>query len=57
MPCEQGEYGRISPNTGVTKFSLSLGPAGGIEGVQCTMLYYKDHLQGMDFHEPVHYGV
>ena len=52
-----GEYGRICPNTGVTRYSLTLGEEGTIRRMDCSLLYYKDHLQGLEFQEPVHYGV
>ena len=57
MPCGQGEYGRICPNTGVTKFILAVDGEGKIRRANCSLLYYKDHLKGLEFHEPVHYGV
>ena len=57
MPCAQGEYGRICPNTGVTKFILAVDGEGKIRRANCSLLYYKDHLKGLEFHEPVHYGV
>ena len=57
MPCEHGEYGRISPNTGVTKFLINLDGEGRITSAKCTLLYYKDHLEGLEFHEPLNYGV
>ena len=57
MPCAQGEYGRICPNTGVTKFTIAVDGEGKIRRAKCSLLYYKDHLKGLEFHEPVHYGV
>ena len=57
MPCDHGEYGRISPNTGVTKFLISLDMEGKITSAKCTLLYYKDHLEGLEFHEPLNYGL
>ena len=57
MPCSQGEYGRISPNTGVSRYSLKVDGEGRIRRAVCSQLYYKDHLQGLEVHEPVHYGV
>ena len=57
MPCERGEYGRISPNTGVTKFSLGLDGTGAISSAKCSLLYYKDHLEGLEYHEPLNYGI
>merc|ERR1719452_335420 len=57
MPCDHGEYGRISPNTGVTKFLINLDKEGKITSAKCTLLYYKDHLEGIEFHEPLHYGL
>ena len=58
MPCQQGEYGRISPNTGVTRVSLTLEPElGAVTAARCSLLYYKDHLDGLEYHEPLHYGV
>ena len=42
MPCDNEEYSLISPNTGVTRFSLSLDA---ITSAKCTLLYYKDHLK------------
>ena len=57
MPCSGGEYGRISPNTGITKFLVSLDGEGKITSAKCTLLYYKDHLEGLEFHEPLNYGV
>ena len=57
MPCEHGEYGRISPNTGISKFQMQFDKAGNITSVQCSLLYYKEHLEGLDVHEPLHYGV
>ena len=44
MPCDNEEYSLISPNTGVTRFSLSLDAEGAITSAKCTLLYYKDHL-------------
>ena len=55
--CSQGEYGRICPNTGVSRYSLAVDGEGRIRRAVCSQLYYKDHLQGIEFHEPVHYGV
>ena len=52
-----GEYGRISPNTGVTRFSLSLDTQGLITSARCSLLYHKDHLAGLECHEPLNYGV
>ena len=57
MPCKDGQYGRISPNTGVTKFNMTFDDEGGIKDVNCSLLYYKDHLKDMEYHEPIHYGV
>ena len=57
MPCQRGEYGRISPNTGVTKYVLGLDGDGVITSAKCTLLYYKDHLEGLEYHEPLNYGV
>ena len=57
MPCRQGEYGRISPNTGVTKYSLVVDEEGRIARVGCSLLYYKEHLKDLEYHEPVNYGV
>ena len=57
MPCEQGEYGRISPNTGVSKYNITVDGDGKITRVECSLLYYKDPLKDLEFHEPVHYGV
>ena len=57
MPCDHGEYGRISPNTGVTKFLINLDKEGKITSAKCTLLYYKDHLEGLEFHEPLNYGL
>ena len=57
MPCEHGEYGRISPNTGVTRFSLSLDTQGAVTSARCSLLYHKDHLAGLECHEPLNYGV
>ena len=57
MPGQRGEYGRISPNTGVTKYVLGLDGAGVITSSKCTLLYYKDHLEGLEYHEPLNYGV
>ena len=57
MPCSQGEYGRICPNTGLTKFNIKVDGEGKIRRAVCSQLYYKEHLQGLEFHEPVHYGV
>ena len=44
MPCDNEEYSLISPNTGVTRLSLSLDAEGAITSAKCTLLYYKDHL-------------
>jgi len=57
MPCQSGEYGKISPNTGVTKFDMKFDDEGSICSVKCTSLYNKDHLEGMEFREPQQYGV
>ena len=57
MPCSRGEYGKICPNTGVTKFTIAVDGEGQITRALCSLLYYKDHLQGLEFHEPVHFGV
>ena len=45
MPCDSEEYSTISPNTGVTRFSLSLDAEGAITSAKCSLLYYKDHLE------------
>ena len=47
MPCDNEEYSLISPNTGVTRFSLSLNQEGAITSARCTLLYHKEHLDGM----------
>ena len=47
MPCDNEEYSLISPNTGVTRFSLSLDTEGSITSAKCTLLYHKDHLDGL----------
>ena len=57
MPCSNGEWGRISPNTGVSRYNVVLGKEGGIQKVDCTELYYKGHLEGAEYNEPVLYGV
>ena len=57
MPCQSGEHGKISPNTGVTKFDMKFDDEGSICSVKCTSLYNKDHLEGMEFREPQQYGV
>ena len=57
MPCKNGEYGRISPNTGVSKYEISFDDAGAVVSVNCSLLYCRDHLQDMEYKEPLHYGV
>ena len=47
MPCDNEEYSLISPNTGVTRFSLGLDTEGSITSANCTLLYHKDHLDGI----------
>jgi len=57
MPAGNSNYGRISPNTGVTKFDMKFDDEGSISSVKCSSLYNKDHLEGMEFREPQNYGV
>jgi len=57
MPCKNGEWGRISPNTGVSRFNVVLDKEGEMQKVDCTELYYKGHLEGAEYNEPVLYGV
>ena len=42
--CSQGEYGRICPNTGVSRYNLAVDGEGRIKRAVCSQLYYKDHL-------------
>jgi broad specificity phosphatase PhoE len=44
FPCQNGEYGRISPNTGVSRYLLDFDASGVLVKATCTQLYFKDHL-------------
>ena len=44
MPCENGEWAMICPNTGVSRYNVVLDKEGEIQKVVCTQLYYKGHL-------------
>jgi len=57
MPCGQDKYGRISPNTGVSRFNLEFGPEGDLKQAECTEMYFKDHLDGMETLKPLLYGI
>jgi len=58
MPTDSGEYGRICPNTGVSRYSLKFSATGEtLETAECTQLYYKEHLKDLSVVEPVLYGV
>eukprot|EP00088_Acartia_fossae_P011714 TRINITY_DN15971_c0_g1_i5.p1 TRINITY_DN15971_c0_g1~~TRINITY_DN15971_c0_g1_i5.p1 ORF type:complete len:230 (+),score=50.79 TRINITY_DN15971_c0_g1_i5:31-720(+) len=57
MPCGPDKYGRISPNTGVSRFQLAFSPDGHLEKAQCTQLYCKDHLEGIETLKPLLYGI
>jgi len=57
MPCGPDKYGRISPNTGVTRYRLSYTDNGDIEYAECTQMYFRDHLEGMAEMKPILYGI
>lgn len=57
MPCGQDKYGRISPNTGVTRYMLGYGDDGQIKSAECVQMYAKDHLEGMELLKPILYGI
>ena len=57
MPGKNGEWGRICPNTGVSRYNVVLDKEGGIKKAVCTELHYKGHLEGAEYNEPVLYGV
>jgi len=58
MPCKDGEWGRICPNTGVSTYNMVLDEEGELQQkVVCTKLHYKGHLEGAEYNEPVLYGV
>jgi len=57
MPGKEGEYGRIAPNTGVSRYRMSFNEEGGLVSVECTQLYNKDHLAGLSITEPKLYGL
>ncbi|XP_023322894.1 phosphoglycerate mutase-like protein 4 isoform X2 [Eurytemora carolleeae] len=57
FPCQNGEYGRISPNTGVSKYFLDFNDSGELVKATCTQLYNKDHLNNLATVEPVLYGI
>jgi len=57
MPCDSGEYGRISPNTGVSRYRMNYSETGVLESAECIQLYYRGHLDGLSTVDPVLYGV
>lgn len=57
MPCKSGEYGRICPNTGVSRYNLQFDSTGELTSAECTQLYYKDHLKDLSVVVPVLYAI
>jgi len=57
MPCSNGEWGRICPNTGVSRYNITIGDDGKVLDVICTQLHFKGHLNDAAYSEPVLYGV
>jgi len=57
MPCQNGEYGRISPNTGVSRYKLKFNDDGKIEFAECIQLYYSGHLEGLSTVDAILYGI
>lgn len=57
MPGPEGAWGRICPNTGLSRFTLDLDSEGGLVKAVCIKLYDKEHLEGEEEHEPINYGV
>ena len=57
MPCSNGEWGRICPNTGVSRYNMVLDDEGELQKVVCTQLHFRGHLEGAEYSEPVLYGV
>ena len=57
MPCENGEWRMICPNTGVSRYNVVLDKEGEIQKVVCTELYYKGHLEGAVFNQPEAYEI
>lgn len=51
MPGWKGEWGRISPNTGVSRYIVTLNQEGDLEGVECTQLYFREHLGSAEENE------
>jgi len=57
MPCNNGEWGRICPNTGVSRYNMVLDDEGELQKVVCSELHFRGHLEGAEYSEPVLYGV
>jgi len=57
MPGKPGAYGKICPNTGVSRYLISLNGKGEMEKVSCTQLHFKGHLGSKEDSEMVLYGV